>query len=71
MNARDIKHTIRRIWCLEEAKNGMPPDCFVLLNYCTVEDGKQNKTKKNFSLRKEYTNCCYRSGWPVSGLSSY
>lgn len=46
MNARDIKHTIRRIWCLEEAKNGMPPDCFVLLNYCTVEDGKQNKTKK-------------------------
>lgn len=52
MNARDIKHTIRRRWCLEEAKNGMLPDCFVLLNYCTVEDGKQNKTKKNSLFEK-------------------
>lgn len=42
MNARDIKHIIRRRWCLEEAKNAMLLDCFVLLNYCMVE--KENKT---------------------------
>lgn len=45
MNARDIKHIIRRRWCLEEAKNATLPDCFIPLNYCMVK--KENKT---FSL---------------------
>jgi len=55
MNARDIKHTIRRQCCLEEAKDGMLLECFVLLNYCTAE--KENKT---FTLLEKNTEIAVR-----------
>lgn len=46
MNARDIRHIIRRRWCLEKAKKSVLPGCFVLLNYCMAE--KENKTLSLF-----------------------
>lgn len=57
MNARDIKHVIRRRWCLEEGKNAVLPDCFILLNYCMVE--KENKTFSLFqkNIENAATDC--------------